>query len=61
MHRSDRIYLSKFALDRDPEYLDLDDLDDFGLDSEFDSDEFYDENFQMMKKSSSTGNRREKI
>ena len=50
MHRSDRIYLSKHALDPDPEYLDL---DDFGLDCEFDSDEFYDEDFQMMKKKSS--------
>jgi DNA-binding protein HU-beta len=42
MHRSDRIYLSKFALDLDPEYLDL---DDFDLDCEIDSDGFYDEIF----------------
>jgi len=27
MQRSDRIYLSKFALDPDPDYLDLDDFD----------------------------------
>lgn len=47
MHRSDRIYLSKHALDPDPEYLDFDDLD---LDCEFDSDEFYDENFQIERR-----------
>ena len=40
MHRSDRIYLSKFALDQDLEYLDL---ENFNLDCEFDSDEFYEE------------------
>ena len=40
MHRSDRIYLSKFALDQDLEYLDL---EDFNLDCEVDSDEFYEE------------------
>jgi hypothetical protein len=27
MNRSDRIYLSKFELDPDPDYLDLDDFD----------------------------------
>ena len=44
MHRSDKIYLSKYALEPDPEYLDL---DDFDLDCEFDSDAFYDEDFQI--------------
>jgi hypothetical protein len=40
MYRSDRIYLSKFELDPDPEYLDLDDFDfDYG---EYD-DAFYEE------------------
>jgi len=40
MHRSDRKYLSRFALDPDPEYLDL---IDFELDDEMVGDEFYDE------------------
>jgi hypothetical protein len=40
MHRSDRIYLSKFSQDPDPEYLYFDDLD---LDYQSDSDAFYDE------------------
>ena len=38
MYRSDRIYLSKFELDPDPEYLDL---DEFDLDYEICDDEFY--------------------
>ena len=38
MYRSDKIYLSKFALDPDPEYLDL---DDFDLDCGEDGDEIY--------------------
>jgi hypothetical protein len=40
MHRSDRIYLSKFELDPNPEYLNFDDLD---LDYQSIIDEFYDE------------------
>ena len=40
MRQSDRIYLSKFALDPDPEYLNL---DDFDLNCEPDRGEFYDE------------------
>ena len=50
MNRSDRIYLSKYALDPDPDYLDL---DEFDLDHEFENDAFYDEDFEMMKKKSS--------
>ena len=50
MNRSDRMYLSKYALDPDPDYLDI---DDFDLDHEFDSDVFYDDDFEMMKKKSS--------
>ena len=42
MYRSDRKYLSRFALDQDPEYLDL---DDFDLECEIDGDEFYEEIF----------------
>ena len=38
MHRSDRIYLSKFALDPDPEYLDS---VDFDLDDVTGNDEFF--------------------
>jgi hypothetical protein len=40
MYRSDIIYLSKFELDPDPEYLDL---DEFDLDCGQYSDEFDDE------------------
>ena len=50
MNRSDKIYLSRYALDPDPEYLDL---DDFDLDCDFDSDAFYEEDFEMMKIKSS--------
>ena len=47
MYRSDRIYLSKFELDPDPEYQDL---DEFDLEYEICSDEFY-ENIIPEKKS----------
>lgn len=40
MNRSDRIYLSKFELDPDPEYLVL---DDFDLDCAEYGDAFYEE------------------
>ena len=49
MYRSDRIYLSKFELDPDPEYLDL---DEFDLDHEIFKDEFYEKNIPGDKKSS---------
>ena len=42
MYQSDRIYLSKFALDQDPEYLDL---EDFELDFEIDIDGFYEKSY----------------
>jgi len=51
MHRSDRIYLSKFALDPDPEYLDL---DDFDLDDEPESGEYYDEPIPQNARNMST-------
>ena len=38
MNRSDRIYLSKFALDPAPDYLDLDDYD-LCRDTEIEADE----------------------
>ena len=47
MNRSDKIYLSRFALDPDSEYLDL---DDFDLDRDFDSDAFYDEDFEIAER-----------
>lgn len=51
MNRSDRIYLSKFALDPDPEYLDL---DDFDLDGGQYSEEFDDDLSPHGKKNSLT-------
>ena len=51
MNRSDRIYLSRYALDPDPEFLDL---DEFDLDCDFASDAFYDEDFEMMMKKKSS-------
>jgi hypothetical protein len=48
MYRSDRIYLSKFELDPDPEYLDL---DEFDLDYEICNDEFFEKNITGDKKS----------
>jgi len=50
MNRSDRIYLSKFELDPDPDYLDL---DEFDLDYEDYSDE-YDEKISLVDNKSST-------
>jgi hypothetical protein len=47
MYRSDRIYLSKFELDPDPEYLDL---DEFDLDDEICNNEFYEKNIPGDKK-----------
>ena len=49
MYRSDRIYLSKFELDPDPECLDLDELD---LDIEICNDELCEMNIPGDKKSS---------
>lgn len=55
MHRSDRIYLSKFALDPDPEYLDL---DDFDLDYQPETDEYFDETIPQNARNMSTEIRR---
>jgi hypothetical protein len=49
MHRSDRLYLSKFELDPDPDYLDL---EEFDLDYEICNDEFYEKIITGDKKSS---------
>ncbi len=55
MYRSDRIYLSKFALDPDPEYVDL---DDFDLDYGQYGDELDDEITPRDERKSLTGIRR---
>jgi hypothetical protein len=55
MHRSDRIYLSKFEQDPNPEYLDL---DNFDLNCEPDRGEFYDEIILDNEKNFSTVARR---
>ena len=47
MYRSDRIYLSKFELDPDPDYWVL---DEFDLDYEICNDEFYEKNILGDKK-----------
>ena len=53
MHRSDRIYLSRFALDPDPEYLDLVDLDfDCDIDiGEFDEEILPDDEMESVNRS----------
>ena len=52
MYRSDKIYLSKFELDPDPEYLDL---DEFDLDCGQYSDELDDEIIPRDERKSLTG------
>ena len=57
MYRSDRIYLSKFALDPDPELIDID-LNDFDLGCEQISDTFDDKIIPRDEKRSLTKIRR---
>jgi hypothetical protein len=53
MYRSDRIYLSKFELDPDPEYLDL---EEFDLDCGEYDDAFYEEIIPGHEKKTRTRN-----